>query len=120
MPADQDVAAAGAGVTQDANGNPTTTALPWAEVAFLYDANILGLGKDYAFPEGSNASSSRWDQITTLAKVLTRTHTHADGNTYDIWDAVQTILKWVLAQDPTINSNETDSVNYVAPKPATS
>jgi hypothetical protein len=91
-----------------------TPALPWALVAMLYDANILGLGKDYAYVETSNTSSSRWDQITTLAKVLTRTHTHADGNTYDVWDAVQTILKWVLAQDPTINSNEKNSVNYKA------
>jgi len=104
-------------VDNAANGNsgPGTPALPYALVAMLYDANLLGLSKDYAFPEGSNTSSSRWDHITTLAKVLTRTHTHADGNTYDIWDAVQTILKWVLAQSPTINNDEVNSVNY---KPA--
>jgi hypothetical protein len=95
----------------------TGTALPYALVAMLYDANILGLAKDYAYKEGSNTSCSRLDQITTLAKILTRTHTHADGNTYDLWDAVQTILKYVLAQNPTINSNEVDSVNYITPAP---
>lgn len=94
----------------DGNG----AALSFAKVAMLYDANLLGLAKDYAFPEGSNMSPSRLDQITTLAKVLTRTHTHADGNTYDIWDAVQTILKWVLAQDLTINASEINSVNHKA------
>lgn len=95
----------------DDNGNQ----LPWAKVAFLYNAHLLGLGKDYAFPEGPNESSSRLDQVTTLAKILTRSHLHADGNTYDAWDAVQTILKWVLAQNPHINDDEKNSVNYKAP-----
>jgi hypothetical protein len=108
MTADQDVDNA-------ANGTDGTAALPYALVAMLYDANLLGLGKDYAYPESSNTTSSRWDQITTLAKVLTRTHTHADGNTYDLFDAVQTLLKWVLSQDVHINDNEVNSVNYVKP-----
>lgn len=92
----------------DGSGN----ALSYDEVAMLYAANILGLSKDYAFAEGSNTSPSEIDHVTTLAKVLTRTHTHADGNTYDIWDAAQTILKWVLQQDLTINNDEVDSINY--------
>jgi hypothetical protein len=95
----------------DGNGN----GLPWAETAFLYNANLLGLGKDYAFPEGSNVSFSRLDQITTLAKILTRSHIHADGNTYDAWDALQTVLKWVLSQNVHINDNELNSVNYKKP-----
>lgn len=104
MVADQDVDNA-------LNGSDGTAALPYALVAMLYEANLLGLSKDYAYKEGPNTSSSRLDQITTLAKVLTRTHLHADGNVYDIWDAVQTILKYVLTQAPTINSNENNSVN---------
>lgn len=104
-------------VLNSGNGGTDSGAFPYALVAMLYDGNILGLDKDYAYPEGSNVSASRWDQITTLAKVLTRTHTHADGNTYDIWDAVQTILKWVLTQAPTINDDEPDSANFVAPTP---
>jgi hypothetical protein len=95
----------------DGGGSP----LPYALVAMLYNANLLGLSKDYAFKEGSNTSPSRLDHITTLAKVLTRTHLHADGNTYDIWDAAQTILKWVLLQNPTINTNEVNSVHYKPP-----
>ena len=111
MTADQDVDNA-------LNGTDGTNALPYALVAMLYDANLLGLDKDYAYPEGSNTTASRYDQLTTLAKILTRTHTHADGNTYDIWDAVQTILKWVLEQAPTINSTEVNSVNFKPPAPA--
>lgn len=97
----------------DGNGNQ----LAWRKVAMLYDARILGLSKDYAFKESSNESSSLFDHATTLAKVLTRTHTHADGNSYDAWDALQTILKWVLSQSPHINDDEVDSVNYKAPAP---
>jgi hypothetical protein len=108
MTADQDVANA-------MNGSDGTAALPYALAAMLYDANLLGLAKDYAYPEGSNTSAARYDQITTLAKLLTRTHKHADGNSYDLWDAVQTILKWVLTQAPNINSNEKNSVTYKPP-----
>ena len=102
---DQDVA-------NHLDGSNGSAALPEALVAMLYDANLLGLSKDYAYKEGSNTTSSRYDQITTLAKVLTRTKKHADGNSYDIWDAVQTILKWVLAQDKSLNDDEKNSVNY--------
>ena len=92
----------------DGNGN----ALPYRLVAMLYDANLLGLFKDYAYPESSNTSASQFDHNTTLAKLLTRTHTHGDGNTYDIWDAVQTLLKWVLVQNVHINDDEINSVNH--------
>ena len=94
----------------DDNGN----ALPDCIVARLYAANLLGLSRDYAFPEGPNTTPSKIDDITTLAKVLTRTHTHADGNTYDLFDGINTIVKWILAQDPTINNNEKNSVNFKA------
>jgi hypothetical protein len=84
-------------------------------VAMLYLANIFGLSKDYAFPEGSNTSPALPDHVTTLAKLLTRTYKHTDGNTYDAWDCLQTITKWVLLQSETINNDEVDSVNYKAP-----
>jgi len=92
------------------NGNGQ--AEPFDIVAMLYDANLLGLSKDYAFPEPPNTSSSVIDHVNTLAKILTRTHKHADGNTYDAWDALQTILKWVLTQNLHINDDEVNSVNY--------
>lgn len=102
---------------QDVNSNMTggSPAFNWALAAMLYNANILGLSTDYAYPEGPNVSASRYDQITTLAKVLTRKHTQVDGNSYDIWDAVQTILKWVLTQNPHINDTEVQSANYKKP-----
>lgn len=91
---------------------------PFRRVAMLYDANILGLETDYAFPEGGNVSSSALDQITTLAKVLTRKVKHADGNSYDLADAVQTILKALIAENQYINDDEVNSVNHrrAAPK----
>lgn len=92
----------------DDNGNQ----LAYRKVAMLYDANLLGLAKDYAFREGSNESSSIFDVVTTLGKLLTRTHTHADGNTLDAWDCIQMIAKWVMKQDPSILNDEPDSVNY--------
>lgn len=105
-------------VDNNLNGNTGagTPALPWALVAMLYDSNLFGLGKDYAYPEKSNVTSSRYDQLTTLAKLLTRTRKMAaDGNDYDAHDALFTCLKWVLSQNPHINDNEVNSVNYTKP-----
>lgn len=95
----------------DGVGSP----LVYDQVAMLYAANILGLSKDYAFKEGPNTSPSEIDHVTTLAKVLTRTHKHSDGNTYDVWDAVHSILKSILLANPHLNDDEVDSVNYKAP-----
>lgn len=94
------------------NGSDGAKALPWALAAMLYDANMFGLSKDYAYPESPNTTASRYDQITTLAKLLTRTHKHADGNSYDLFDGIQTIVKSVLAASPHINDDEKNSVNY--------
>ena len=111
MTADQDV-------SNNMNGSSGTAALPYALVAMLYDANIFGLGKDYAYPEISNTTSSRYDQITTLAKLLTRKTKLADGNSYEPLDmAADQCAKWVLAQNIHINDDEINSVNYVKPKP---
>ncbi len=110
MTADQDVYNAING-----NSGPGTPALPYALVARFYDGNIFGRNKDYAYPEGSNVSASRLDSITSLDKLLTRTHKHADGNSYDLYDAIQTICKYVLAENVHINDNEPNSVNYKAP-----
>lgn len=95
----------------DESGNQ----LSYRKVAMLYPAHMFGLNKDYAFPEGSNEASSILDEITTLAKLETRTATLADGNTYDLYDMVRTVTKWILLQDKTINDDEPLSVNYKAP-----
>lgn len=105
MSADQDVANA-------LNGSDGTKALPWALVAMLYDSNMFGLSKDYAYPETPNTTSSHYDHLTTLTKLLTRTQKHDDGNSYDLFDCAQTFVKWVLSQNPNINDDEPNSVNY--------
>lgn len=116
MTADQDVANAMAG-----NSGPGTPALPYMLVARLFDAHMFGLSTDYAYPEGPNVTAAKYDDITTLAKLLTRKQKLADGNDYDLWDCVFTCAKWVLSQNPHINDNEVNSVNYTkpAPKPTT-
>jgi hypothetical protein len=82
----------------------------------LFTARMFGLGKDYAFPEAPNVSTSVFDQVTTLAKLQTRTALLADGNTYDVYDMLRTCTKYVLSQNIHINDDEVNSVNYKAPK----
>ena len=115
MTADQDV-------NNAANGNsgPGTPALPYALVARFYDAHMFGLDHDYAYPEGSNVSASRWDGITSLDKLLTRTKKFADNNDYNVWDAIMTIAKATVAANPHINDDEPLSVNYKGGGPTTS
>ena len=110
MTADQDVNNA-----LNGNSGPGTPALPWALVARFFRSNLFGRNKDYAYPEGSNVTSSRLDSITSLDKLLTRTREMADGNEYDLHDAVFTNLKSILAANPHINDDEVNSVNYKAP-----
>lgn len=105
----QSVADALAGT--DGGGN----LLEYRKTAMLFDSNALGLSKDYAFPEGPNMSTSVFDIITTLGKLLTRTRRMSDGNDYDIHDAAFTNLKATLAANPHINDDEPNSVNHKKP-----
>lgn len=95
----------------DGNGTP----LPYRIAAMFYTAHMFGLSKDYAFPEGPNATASLLNHGTSLAKLLTRKQKLADGNEYDLWDCVFTIAKSVVAANPHINDDEVLSVNYVPP-----
>jgi hypothetical protein len=97
----------------DGGGNP----LGFRIAAMFYLADMFGLARDYAFPEGSNASAAMTDQATSLAKLLTRQAKLADGNTYDMYDMIRTLTKAALVANIHINDNEPLSVNYVAPKP---
>lgn len=76
------------------NGQP----LDYCLVTLLHKSGIFSL-RDGSFPqpEGENTSPSRLDQITTLAKILSRTYVASDGHEYDIWDAVMTVLESVLS-----------------------
>ena len=90
-------------------GGTNTGAFPYALAAMLYSANMFGLPTDYAYPEAANVSAAMPDHLTTLAKLLTRTYVQADGMEYDAWDCLQTITKWILKQDPTINADEVNA-----------
>jgi hypothetical protein len=99
----------------DGVNGATGQAEPFRLAAMLYDAHLLGLGKDYAFPEGSNVSASMADQVTTLAKLLTRKKKMVDGNDYDLWDACMTAAKAAIIANQHVNDDEVNSVNYKKP-----
>lgn len=92
----------------DGNGNE----LPFRKVAMFYEAHPFGLAKDYAFAEAPNETASELNHVATLAKLLTRKKTLADGNQYDAWDMLVAITKYVLSQNPHIMDDEVLSVNY--------
>lgn len=95
-------------------GSTGSAALPEALVAFLFEAHMFGLSKDYAYPVTPQVQNARWDQITTLAKIFGRKKTFADGNQYDVWDAIMTIAKSIVLANPHINDDEALSVNHKA------
>lgn len=107
MTADQDV-----DNLLNGNSGPGTPALREALVARFFDAHMFGRSKDYAYPEGSNVTSSRLDSITSLDKNLDRTAALSDGNDYDVYDMLRTITKSILLATPHINDDEPLSVNY--------
>lgn len=95
----------------DGGGNE----LSFRKVPMFYEANMFGLSKDYAFPEGANETASELNQVASLAKLLTRKKTFADGNQYDALDCIWTIAKSIVAANPHINDDEKNSVNYKKP-----
>lgn len=88
--------------------------LDFRKAALFYTARMFGLSKDYAFPVGSNVTASLLNHGTSLAKLLTRKMKMPDGNEYDLWDAIMTIAKSVIIENPRINDGERNSVNYKA------
>ena len=94
------------------NSGPGTPALPWMLVARFYDSNMFGLPRDYAYPEAANTTSSKYDDINSLAKLFLRKAKLADGNDYDALDMLRTCTKWVLSQNVHINDDEPNSVNH--------
>ena len=66
--------------------------LPWRRVHLLREAQIGDLStQTNGDAEAPNVSSSLYDQVTTLAKILTRRH-----NGLDIWDMVCQIHDQVI------------------------
>jgi len=83
-------------VSRDNNGiDATGHWLPWRRVHMLREAQIGDLSTvTNGDAENPNVSSSLYDHVTTLAKILTRRH-----NGKDIWDMVCEIHDQVI---PTI------------------
>lgn len=75
-------------ISNDDNGvDGAGKALPWRIVHLLRDAEIGDLPTTTSGDaEGPNVSSSQYDHITTLAKILSRKY-----KGHDIWDAVMLI-----------------------------
>lgn len=65
--------------------------LEYRLVDMLRTGTIRDLETTTVFPEGENTSSSVFDQIVTLAKILTRRFEY-NGQLYDIWDMVATVF----------------------------
>lgn len=93
---DPNANATAASVADKLDGEINGQQLAYALAGLMYPSTIFGLRNGdgiYPYPEGPNASSSRLDQVTTLAKVLCRTYTAKDGKTYDVFDMLATILE---------------------------
>ena|SRR6185437_3231755 len=75
------------------NGQP----LPYDIVDMLRPSKIFSLRTgEYPYPETENTDPSFIDHVNTLTKILSRTYVASDGQEYDAWDALMTILESVL------------------------
>jgi len=82
----------------DANGK----SLPWRLVHLLRAAQIGDISSQTdGDAEASNISSSVFDQVVTLSKILTRTY-----KGHDIWDAVMLLADHFQLLDPPTNSTK--------------
>lgn len=104
MTADQDNAAALNGVTQDENGNPTTTALPWRWVRIRARQIRSGLAKlsPFAWPNPNDpASVSAYDALQGASEQVSSRHIDPYGNVVDLFTVWTTHWYWMLDGCPT-------------------
>jgi hypothetical protein len=67
--------------------------LPWRRVHLLRNAEVGDLGTvTNGDAENPNVSSSLYDHVTTLAKVLARRYVY-NGQPYDLWDMVTIMFR---------------------------
>lgn len=96
MTADQDVSAMIQGVTQDGNGNPTQTPLPWRPVYVRARTVISNILKKtpFSWPYNGSASAtvSAMDYLEGTAEQVTYRYIDADGI---VWDAKAKDLMWI-------------------------
>lgn len=90
---DPNANASAASIADKLDGTQNGQPLEYDIVTMLTPAGLFSL-RDGTYPnaEGPNTSPSFIDHTNTLAKILTRTYVAYDGKTYDIWDAVMTLL----------------------------
>ncbi len=93
------VGATAQSVSDKLDGIGATGPLSYREVDQLAPMAIFGLASSAPYPEApSQTTTSVLDVTTTLGKIHTATYQASDGNTYNEFDALMTILEWVLAQ----------------------
>ncbi|PBA43505.1 hypothetical protein CKJ63_03325 [Mycobacterium avium] len=99
MATDPNIGATAQSVSDKLDGEIDGQPLDYALAALLQPSQRFSLrpGGSYPYTEGPNASASRLDQITTLAKILARTYIAADGNEYDVFDILTVLLDAHLA-----------------------
>jgi hypothetical protein len=114
MPADQDISAASQGVTQDANGNPTQTPLPWRPVRVRGRQIIGGLVKaawgaltPFAWPNPhSPTTTSEYDYIEGTAEQVASRFVDPVGNVVNFFTVWVVDWLWKLDGAPTPLTNK--------------
>jgi hypothetical protein len=96
---DPDINANPESISDKLDGQVDGQPLSYDIVDMLRPSTIFSLRDgSYPEPEGENTSPSFIDHENTMAKIYTRTFVAVDGKTYDGWDAIMTILNFVLSQ----------------------
>jgi hypothetical protein len=74
--------------------------LPWRVVNLLRNGVVGDLSKvTDGTAEGPNTSTSVFDQVATLAKILTRRYVTKSADTLDIWDMVVRLYQDAFEED---------------------
>lgn len=114
MTADQDTAAASNGVTQDGNGNPTKTGLPWRPVRVRGRQIISGLVKaawgnllPFNWPNpASPTSTSEYDYMVGIAEQTASRFIDPCGNVVNLFTVWVVDWLWKLDGAPTPLTNQ--------------
>jgi hypothetical protein len=93
---DPNVNATAESVSDKLDGEADGAQLAYRLMALLQECSIFSLRNGdgtYPYPEGPNVSSSLLDGFTTIAKIVGRTYKASDGNVYDVFDILATLLE---------------------------
>lgn len=93
---DPNIYASAASVSDKLDGQEDGSQLSYRLMALLQESTIFSLRNgdgSYPYPENPNVSSSLLDGFTTIAKIVGRTYKASDGNVYDVFDILATLLE---------------------------